>query len=129
MIWRALLLCLWASAAAAQTKVPAPEFLVKATFEERLARVFSEACPGFEFDHASYDRHFLAILGKMSDRGVRSRPWPYASIPDERFEPYVQGFVEKYDFGLESTESEMCAAAAAEHEWRTPLGQLLRKAG
>ena len=68
-----LLFVLLPVCSAAQGKAPAPEFAVKSSFQEILARHFAKDCPGLSFDHGGFDRHYRALIAQYSDRGHHSR--------------------------------------------------------
>jgi hypothetical protein len=115
----------------AQSRVPAPEFMVESQFEEMLARRFAGECDVVEFDHAGFDRHYRALLVKLSDHGVtaRSLQGRYAPVQPERFAGLATAFQQKYDLNGQSTVAAYCDAAVAEAEWRTPVGRMLKIVG
>ena len=113
---------------AAQGKAPAPEFSVKYSFEETVARLLAQGCPALAFDHDGFDRHIRALIGEYSDRGHHSRQFSrlFAPIQPERYERYFVDFAAKYDLTAESADADWCAAGRAEADWRTPIGRMLK---
>lgn len=112
----------------AQGKSPAPEFAVEMSFQEAIARMLSQACPLLDFDHRGFDRHFRAMLGEYSDRGHHTRRIGqlFAPVQPERYTPYFEAFLMKYDLVTGSASEDFCAAGLAEAEWRTPIGRMLK---
>lgn len=124
----AICLALMPVAGATQGKAPAPEFAVAYNFQETLARLFAQDCANLSFDHDGFDRHVRALFAEYSDRGHHSRRIQelFAPIQPTRYEPYFEAFIEKYDLNADTPDAVWCAAGAAEAEWRTPIGRMLR---
>ena len=129
----ALCLCLGLSAgsALADEQAPAPEFAIKASFEEIVARLFARDCTVLSFDEAAFDRHQQALLAEHAERGYRTDKidQAFAPIPPEGYEPFFDALMHKYGLKEESPDAAFCAAGAAEAREGTALGQLLEVSG
>lgn len=113
---------------AAQGKAPVPAFSAAFSFRETMARTFASECPNPAFDCAGCDRHVRALIGEHRDRGHHSRRIGqlFAPIQPERGRSHPEAFLQKYDLTENSQNAEYCDAGAAEAEWLTPNGRMLK---
>ncbi|MFK7838166.1 MAG: DUF5333 family protein [Sulfitobacter sp.] len=131
-VLRRLSLCcgavLCAAEVGAEGKAPAPEFSVEMNFQSIMAQQLADGCDMLAFDHAGYDRHFTALIGKFDAQGIHSRniSEKFAQIDPERYRPHFSAFVTKYDLKEESPDGDFCDAGAAEAKRGTPIGQMLK---
>lgn len=124
----AVLVMAIASPAVAQGRAPTPEFLVKANFQEIMARRFVDICDGIAFEHNGYQRHIRATLAQFSDRKINTRNLKnrYAPVPSSRYQRYVDAFATSHNLEADPGQIAMCSAARVEAQSRTMIGQMLK---
>ncbi|MDJ0823296.1 MAG: DUF5333 family protein [Paracoccaceae bacterium] len=109
--------------------MPYPQVWVEHMFQESMAFLLADNCPGLEKHHPGIDRHRLSAFAAMSDRGhsMRNLSRKFSPITPERYQPLQQAFLRKHNLTADSDDAAFCAAGLIELQERTPIGLMLRE--